>query len=113
MPLANRIIKRLYPAVMILLLSTVLLVGCSGKDPLDGPKDIMEVYRATCLNCHGTDLQGLVGPSSDLRNVGKRLTAAQIERQIMEGGEIIMPAYKDKLSKDEIDGLVDWLASKK
>ncbi|WP_138755270.1 c-type cytochrome [Paenibacillus sinopodophylli] len=103
-------------AASILLL---VLAGCgSGSgdkpsvSPVEGPQEIVSVYKANCVSCHGTGLQGRVGPATDLRKVGARMSAADITKQIEEG-EGSMPAFQDRLTAEEITGLADWLASKK
>ncbi|MFD0959771.1 c-type cytochrome [Paenibacillus chungangensis] len=68
------------------------------------------VYKQNCVGCHAVDLAGGVGPN--LQAVGGKLTAEQIHDRIYNGAGG-MPAYKDQLSKDEIDALTNWLASKK
>ncbi|OMF30881.1 hypothetical protein BK133_16515 [Paenibacillus sp. FSL H8-0548] len=99
------------------------LAGCGGsskdaakiKNALDGPTDVMTVYKANCVSCHGTGLQGRIGPTTNLQEIGARMSAADIIQQIEQGeqGEAYMPAFKDKLTEAEIVGLADWLASKK
>ena len=108
-----RVSKTLVAAVLML-----TVIGCGGSSgeakgkALDGPSEIMAVYRANCINCHGTDLQGRVGPNTNLQQVGNRMTASEIVTQLEEG-EGSMPAFKDRLTAEEIAGLADWLAGKK
>jgi ubiquinol-cytochrome c reductase cytochrome b subunit len=64
-----------------------------------------------CEHCHGVEGVGTdLGPS--LSTVGKRLSKAQIEQQIEDGGKQ-MPAFGDMLSRDEMKELVDYLVHKK
>ncbi|MCC3374832.1 cytochrome c [Cohnella sp. REN36] len=87
--------------------------GASGSPaPLDGPKDTVALYRNNCISCHGGELQGKMGPDSDLRQVGARLDQDQIRRQIAEGGSL-MPAFGQRLKTEEIDALAAWLAARK
>jgi len=106
-----------------LLLSVILLfslAGCGGKETssanktnaLVGPEEVISVYKANCVSCHGTGLQGRVGPATNLQKVGERMTASDITKQIEEG-EGSMPAFKERLTAEEIAGLSNWLASKK
>ncbi|WP_235560882.1 c-type cytochrome [Bacillus sp. FJAT-28004] len=112
-----------FSIVMTCLFSVTLLfslAACGGKgnsatdksNALDGPEEVISVYKANCVSCHGTGLQGRVGPATNLQKVGERMSASDITKQI-EQGEGSMPAFKERLTAEEIAGLSDWLASKK
>lgn len=80
----------------------------------DAPEETAAIYRARCLSCHGSELQGRVGEETNLRQVGARLTEADIARQIRDGSEDgLMPAYGEQLTEEEIAGLSGWLAGKR
>ncbi|MFD0961459.1 c-type cytochrome [Paenibacillus chungangensis] len=97
------------------LLLLMLLSGCgssSDEDKVrlkDAPTDIEAVYRAHCLSCHGSELQGLVGGNTNLQQVGERMSFEGIATRIQEGGGLMQP-YMDILSEEEISGLAAWLA---
>jgi len=62
-----------------------------------------------CRNCHAIDgIGGQRGP--DLADVGARLTAPQLTRQVLQGGGN-MPAYGKSLRPDEVSALVSYLVS--
>lgn len=62
-----------------------------------------------CRNCHALGgIGGCRGP--DLADVGTRLTAQQLTRQILQGGGN-MPAYGKNLSPYEIRALVDYMVT--
>ncbi|CAM3990383.1 cytochrome c [Paenibacillus alkaliterrae] len=93
------------------------IIGCgegaqTRENALDGPAKVMTIYKANCVNCHGTELQGRIGPATNLQKLGERMSAADITEQIEQGGAT-MPAFKDRLTAGEIAGLADWLAGKK
>ncbi len=68
-------------------------------------------HEAGCEQCHGANLAGTAkGPS--LLTVGKVLKKEGIRQQIHDGGGE-MPPFADALQTDEIDRLVDFLATKK
>ncbi len=62
-----------------------------------------------CRDCHAIDgIGGQRGP--DLADVGARLTAPQLTRQVIQGGGN-MPAYGKNLSPDQVSALVAYLVS--
>jgi mono/diheme cytochrome c family protein len=76
------------------------------------------VYKAKCATCHGPDGKGetSIGKSMKLRSLGsadvQKATDADLPKVISDGkGK--MPAYKGKLSDDEIKGVVAFLRSLK
>ncbi|REK64326.1 MAG: cytochrome C551 [Cohnella sp.] len=98
-----------------------LLAACgkSGSDTatspspkLEGPKETVALYRSNCISCHGAELEGKMGDSTNLQHVGGKLTQEQIRRQIAEGRDL-MPAFKDRLTAEQIDALASWLAERR
>ena len=64
-----------------------------------------------CTQCHGPAGLGTEkGPS--LRDVRKRLSEAQMQHQIHDGGQA-MPAFGDALTQPQIGSLIAFLRSKK
>ncbi|MNZ86013.1 Cytochrome c-551 precursor [compost metagenome] len=107
-PLRNHALQITAAAGLLL-----VLTGCGeGKNELNGPTKTMAVYKANCVSCHGSELQGRVGPNTNLQKVGARMSAADITEQI-EQGEGSMPAFKDRLTEEEIGALAEWLSGKK
>ncbi|MBB3113009.1 mono/diheme cytochrome c family protein [Paenibacillus phyllosphaerae] len=97
-------------------LAGLLLLSACGKaaepEPLTGPSDTLTIYRANCVSCHGTELQGKMGETTNLTQVGSRLTEEEIKHQIEAGGGA-MPAFSERLTEDEIGQLASWLAEQK
>jgi cytochrome c6 len=76
------------------------------------------VYKAKCASCHGPDGKGetAIGKSMKLRS----LAAADVQKtsdadltKIISDGKGKMPAYKGKLSADEIKALVAFIRTLK
>ncbi|MGQ0762384.1 MAG: c-type cytochrome [Acidobacteriota bacterium] len=75
---------------------------------------VRDIYAKDCQNCHGVD--GVGGPvklddgktlkvPSFRAGHALRHTDSEFRRQVMEGGDG-MPAFKDKLSPQQIDELI-------
>jgi len=80
--------------------------------PLEGPEETVELYRNTCISCHGAELEGKMGEQSNLQTIGATMTKEQIWAQIENGGDL-MPAFKTRLKPEQIDALADWLSGLK
>ena len=80
--------------------------------------DEAAVYKAKCASCHGPDGKGetSIGKSMKLRSLAsadvQKITDADLTKVISDGkGK--MPAYKGKLSADEIKALVAYIRTLK
>lgn len=93
-----------------------VLIGCGngegGSMLKDAPANTAALYKAKCLNCHGSELQGRVGANTNLTKVGSRMSAAEIAEQIQHG-KGVMPGFADSLTDTEIHSIAVWLAEKK
>ena len=71
--------------------------------------DFAKMYEKECQGCHGPIHQGGVG--SDLRPKAlKKKNREFLAETILNGREnTAMPAWKDKFTKDDATGMVDWL----
>ncbi|MEK3882825.1 cytochrome c [Paenibacillus sp. PL2-23] len=94
-----------------------VLAGCGGSDSHQGsgntlaaaPAEAASLYKTNCISCHGTDLEGRVGSKSNLQRVGSRLDSEQLKLRIEEG-KGVMPAFKDRLTQEELETLAQWLS---
>ncbi|SFJ48101.1 cytochrome c551 [Paenibacillus sp. UNC496MF] len=116
MPIAATLLAPRGAARLLLVLAPAALLmlggcGSSAKTTI-GSADAPQVFKSNCVSCHGTDLQGRMGASTNLTKVGKRMTKDQIEKQIKQGGGG-MPAFNGRLSDAQIDELASWLSAKK
>lgn len=66
-----------------------------------------QLFQQTCAACHGTKLQGGVGPA--IYAIGQHWSAAQI-KAFVEAGRGVMPAKGGLPSDTQVQQVVDWLA---
>ena len=77
----------------------------TSPEPAAGGKDL---YDANCAACHGTDLEGGVGPPLDRTSEASELSDARYVLRTTEGrGD--MPAFADQLTSDEIDEIIAYI----
>jgi cytochrome c551 len=112
--------RRRVVSCVIVALCVLASTGCgtpSGSVHSDSTgqySDAVQLFEKNCISCHGTDLEGGIGPN--LQHVGARLTAAEIQLRIDVGGGAMPgfgPTHMHILSNSEIQRLSDWLATKK
>ena len=93
--------------------TTILALLITASMPLAAAAD-NAVYKAKCAACHGADGAGqtTMGKKMSLRD----LRSAEVQKQsdaelikITTDGKGKMPAYKGKLTADEIKGLVQFM----
>ena len=79
--------------------------------PMAFAADGAAIYKAKCATCHGADGKGQspMGKKMNLRDLGSPEVQKQTDQQLYDWtavGKGKMPAYKDKLTNDEIKALV-------
>jgi cytochrome c6 len=92
-------------------LNAVLLIIAVALAPLAFAADGAATYKAKCASCHGADGKGLspMGKKMNLRDLGSPEVQKQTDKELYDwtaDGKGKMPAYKDKLSADELKALV-------
>ncbi|HEX4026286.1 MAG TPA: c-type cytochrome [Rhizomicrobium sp.] len=110
--------KKLVLAFVLVATPAVAQVTADTPNPMAGNADAAEAGHAlfgkmNCAGCHGYDLTGGMGP--DLTDAswlygGK---PGEIFHTIAEGTPRGMPAWKDKLTPDQIWQLVSYIQSRK
>ena len=114
--------KGLYTSLLILSLG---LVGCSGEESnKENEKEnvetktettalsdkAQELYNQKCANCHGKNLEGIVG--TELTTTGSKFTEEQLLDIIVNGIEkTTMPG--GLLEGEEAEAVAKWLAEQK
>lgn len=106
--------------LVLALLATPALaqVTADTANPLAGNADAIEAGhglfgRMNCAGCHAYDLTGGMGPDLTDGSWQYGSKAGEIYHTIAEGTPRGMPAWKDKLTADEIWQLVAYIQSRK
>jgi cytochrome c6 len=92
-------------------LKSMLLMLVVALAPIAFAADGASIYKAKCATCHGADGKGQspMGKKMNLRDLGSPEVQKQTDQQLYDwtaAGKGKMPAYKDKLTTDEIKALV-------
>jgi mono/diheme cytochrome c family protein len=84
-------------------------------------QDAKQLYEKSCVTCHGPSGKGdgpagklLKPPPADLAAATKGKADADIAKVIKEGGKAVgksaaMPAYKGKLTDEQVQGVVQYV----
>jgi cytochrome c6 len=86
--------------------------------PVRAQQNGADLFKSKCAMCHGADGKGdtPVGKSLKLRDLGSDDVQKQTDAQLTDittNGKGKMPAYKDKLSNDQIKQLVAFMRTLK
>jgi cytochrome c550 len=79
--------------------------GEKTEEVASSPEDI---YKKSCIGCHGDQYQGVVGPK--LKGVGEKLSQDEI-KSILTNGKGTMP--KNLVAAEHVDEMAKWLAELK
>ena len=79
--------------------------GEKTEEVATSPEDI---YKKSCLGCHGNQYQGGVGPS--LKNVGDKLSQDQLKSIVTKGKGTMPP---NLVPEEQADEMAKWLAELK
>ena len=110
---------RRFPTLLALALAVTagaagVLAGCSSSPAVPSDPTLakgQQVYNQNCSSCHGEKGEGVVGP----RLIGVAQTYPDVNKQIavitngVKGST--MPAWKDKLSPDDIKAVTQYTRS--
>lgn len=91
--------------------AAVLAVPSFGQSAAD-------LYKSKCAMCHGADGKGAtpMGPKIGVRDFRSPAVAKETDAEMFtltKDGKNKMPAYKDKLTDDQIKGLVKYIRTLK
>ena len=112
------------PFVIIMVFGIALMVGLSFKGNSDAKSAAKEksgsgnaktetvsaskpedIYKSTCITCHGDQYQGVVGPS--LKGIGSKLSKDEI-KTIITKGKGNMPT--NLVPQDKAEAMADWVS---
>jgi cytochrome c6 len=106
--------KTLVRIIRLLLLSSPILLLAA--IPVRAQDNGAALFKSKCASCHGPDGKGdtPVGKALKLRDLGSEDVQKQTDAQLTEitaNGKGKMPAYKGKLTDDQIKQLVSFMRS--
>jgi len=96
----RRFLTLMLPAILLLAASSCQKKSADPSSQLAAGKTIFE---QNCVRCHGADGNRI----PDWRSTVQKMTDQQIKNQILNGGGG-MPAFKDKLTPQQIDGVTAY-----
>jgi cytochrome c oxidase cbb3-type subunit III len=70
-----------------------------------------KVYADHCASCHGPEARGGIGPDLTRKEYKYGKTEQAVAKSIAEGRPGGMPAFKNELAHEKIEGLVKYLLS--
>lgn len=68
-------------------------------------------FGEKCASCHGPDGKGGIGPDLTKKQYKYGRTAPEVTKTIVEGRPGGMPPFGNQLSRDKIEGLVEYVLS--
>ena len=92
---------------MLLVLALMMVVPAFAQDK---PADL---YKAKCAGCHGADGTKSMMGSKPLTDPSVQAMSAADLAAVISAGKGKMPAYKGKLTDDQIKGLVGYIRTLK
>ncbi|MCM3566586.1 cytochrome c550 [Neobacillus mesonae] len=67
-----------------------------------------DIYKSTCIGCHGDQYQGGVGPA--LKGIGSKISKDEIKDVIQHGKGNMPPGL---VKPEQADAMADWVANLK
>jgi cytochrome c oxidase cbb3-type subunit III len=68
-------------------------------------------FSARCAACHGADGKGGIGPDLTSKSYKHGRTAPEVTKSIVEGLPGGMPSFKNELSQEKLEGVVQYVLS--
>jgi len=74
-------------------------------------KEGKEVFAERCASCHGPDGKGGIGPDLTGKSFKYGRTAPEVTLSVMDGRPGGMPGFKNDLSREKLEGVVQFVLS--
>lgn len=71
--------------------------------------DVAKIFEKECQGCHGPNHEGGVGSSLDPKIISKKNDYTLVDVILNGRAGTAMPAYKDRMNKEDADKMVDYL----
>ena len=84
----------------------------SASEPTLPPSSDLDgqgLFASQCSSCHGTDLEGDVGPALDRGSEASELSDRRMTLAILEGSADKMPAFEGRLTSEQIDQIIEYV----
>jgi len=99
--------KRLAVMALVLAMLALPLASFAADEAAD-------LYKSKCAMCHGPDGKGKMAGTKDLSSAEvQKLSDAELAATLTNGKPPKMPAYKGKLTDDQIKSLVKYVRTLK
>ena len=92
----------------ILALAIALTVGACGVGPPPSDATGEQIYKALCVNCHGANLEGRIGPALGPGSNAAGQPDSFIEVTVLHGRGS-MPSFRSTLDDDQVQRLIGYL----
>jgi cytochrome c5 len=92
--------------VLLIIVFAFVLTGCSGTPSADTLG--ADLYGVSCARCHGTDLNGGIGPALDAGSKTALVLTDEQIADVIRVGPGAMPGF-GRLTDEQVDSLVDYL----
>ena len=105
--------KIMWKTLLAVLVFAIVFCTWSAAQDMGG-----DLFKGKCVACHGPDGKGetTMGKKLGLKDLGSADVQGKSDADLkgtISGGKDKMPAYKDKLSDDQINSLVKFIRTLK
>lgn len=92
----------------VLVLVAGLALGACGVGPPPPDATGEQIYKALCVNCHGPELEGRIGPSLGPGSNAANQPDSFIEVTVLHGRGS-MPSFRSTLDDEQVQRLIGYL----